>query len=102
MMSTIWLETCRGIRNDIINKCIRLETRNQSNITQFIYFWRTALHVSGGIFTIIRSKYNCIYSIWYLLTVRDKNKLLIIFYKKTYKITSNLFLFLTVNKNQIL
>ena len=29
MMSTIWLETCRGIWKDIINKCIRLETRNQ-------------------------------------------------------------------------
>ena len=28
-MSTIWLETCRGIWKDIINKCIRLETRNQ-------------------------------------------------------------------------
>ena len=27
---------------------------------------------------IIRSTYNCIYSIWYLLTVRDKNKLLVI------------------------
>ena len=31
MMSTIWLETCRGIWKDIINKCIRLETRNQMN-----------------------------------------------------------------------
>ena len=29
MMSTIWLETCRGIWKDIINKCIRLETRNE-------------------------------------------------------------------------
>ena len=29
MMSTIWLETCRGIWKDIINKCIRLEKRNQ-------------------------------------------------------------------------
>ena len=28
MMSTIWFETCRGIWKDIINKCIRLETRN--------------------------------------------------------------------------
>ena len=28
-MSTIWLETCRGIWKDIIKKCIRLETRNQ-------------------------------------------------------------------------
>ena len=27
---------------------------------------------------IIRSTYNCIYSIWYLLTVMDKNKLLVI------------------------
>ena len=29
MMSTIWLETCRGIWKNIINKCIRLQTRNQ-------------------------------------------------------------------------
>ena len=29
MMSRIWLETCRGIWKYIINKCIRLETRNQ-------------------------------------------------------------------------
>jgi len=28
---------------------------------------------------IIRSTYNCLYSIWYLLTVRDKNKLLVNF-----------------------
>ena len=27
---------------------------------------------------IIRSTYNCIYSIWYLLTVMDKNTLLVI------------------------
>ena len=32
MMSTIWLETCRGIWKDIINKCIRLETRNQISL----------------------------------------------------------------------
>ena len=30
MMNTIWLETCRGVGNDIISKCIRLETRNQN------------------------------------------------------------------------
>ena len=28
-MSTVWLETCKEIWKDIINKCIRLETRNQ-------------------------------------------------------------------------
>jgi len=40
------------------------------NITQFIYFWETALHVSGGIsLPFIRSTHNCIYIIWYLLTV---------------------------------
>ena len=50
------------------------------NFTQFIYFWKTALHVSGGIFTHHQSTYvyNCIYSVWYFLTVRDKNKLLVI------------------------
>ena len=34
MMSTIWFETCRGIWKDIINKCIRLETRNQILLKQ--------------------------------------------------------------------
>ena len=34
MMSTIWLETCRGIWKDITNKCIRLETRKQKHQNQ--------------------------------------------------------------------
>ena len=55
-----------------------------------IYFQRDAtlhsLFVSGKLLymfqvvssPIIRSTYNCIYNIWYLLTVRDNNKLLVI------------------------
>ena len=55
-----------------------------------IYFQRDAtlhsLFISGKLLymfrvassPIIRSTYNCIYSIWYLLTVRGKNKLLVI------------------------
>jgi len=56
-----------------------------------MYFQRDAtihsLFISGKLLymfrvvtsPIIRSKYNCIYSICYLLTVMDKNKLLVIF-----------------------
>jgi hypothetical protein len=33
--------------------------------TVYLYL-ETVLHVSGGISTIIRSAYNCIYNIWYL------------------------------------
>jgi len=55
-----------------------------------IYFQRDAtlhsLFISGKLLymfrvvssPIIRSTYNSIYSIWYLLTVMDKNKLLVI------------------------
>ena len=55
-----------------------------------IYFQRDAtlhsLFISGKLLymfrvvssPIIRSTYDCIYSIWYLLTVRDKNKLKVI------------------------
>ena len=39
------------------------------NFTQFIFFWKTALHVSVVSSPILRSTYNSIYSIWYLLTV---------------------------------
>ena len=46
----------------------------------------TVLFISGKLLymfrvvfsPIIRSTYNCIYSIWYLLTVRDKNKIIVI------------------------
>jgi len=62
----------------------------------FIYFQQDAalhsLFISGKLLymfwvvssPIIRSTYNCIYRIWYLLTVMDKNKLLV-----NYKLTCN-------------
>ena len=61
------------------------------NIFVLIYFKRDAtlhiLFISEKLLymfrvvssPIIRSTYNCIYSIWYLLTVRDENKLLVIY-----------------------
>ena len=37
------------------------------NITQFIYFWKIAQHVTGGNSTHHQENtHNCIYSIWYL------------------------------------
>ena len=36
------------------------------NVKQFIYFWKTSLHISGGISTHHQEHINCIYSIWYL------------------------------------
>ena len=59
----------------------------KKNLFLLIYFQRDAtlhsLFISGKLLymfrvvssPIIRSTYNCIYIIWYLLTVRDKNKL---------------------------
>ena len=37
------------------------------NITQFIYFWKTAVHVLGGISTHHHEHTQLFYSIWYLL-----------------------------------
>ena len=57
------------------------------SIFVLIYFQRDAtlhcLFISGKLLYVFRvvsspikrSTYNCIYNIWYLLTVRDKNKL---------------------------
>jgi len=60
-----------------------------NNIFVLIYFRDATLHslfISGKLLymfgvvssPIIRSTYNCIDIIWYLLTVRDKNTLLVI------------------------
>ena len=67
--------------------CINLKFRGSCIVSIFvlIYFQRDAtlhsLFISGKLLyifrvvssPIIRSTYNCIYSTWYLLTVRDKN-----------------------------
>jgi len=66
------------VQGSVHRKYIRFDLfPTRCNFTQFIsgkllYMFRV---VSSP---IIRSTYKCIYSSWYLLTVRDKNKLLVI------------------------
>ena len=41
-----------GVQGSVHRKCIPFDIFPTScNFTQFIYFWKTALHVLGGIFT---------------------------------------------------
>jgi hypothetical protein len=48
-----------------MGKCKVSISNKMQRYTVYLYL-ETALHVSGGTSTIIRSAYNCIDSIWYL------------------------------------
>src|SRR5215475_10844234 len=48
-----------------MGKCI-VSITNRCNVTQFIYIWKLLCMFRVVLPPIIRSAYNCIYSIWYL------------------------------------
>jgi len=87
-MSTIWLETCRGIWKDLINMCIRLETRNQISINArstthkdiscgfrvYIYFYFSETYFILKKFSKMWSKSYIILHVKYPLFLSDFNK----------------------------